>query len=238
MAGWPDAVVLAVVVGAVLWHVRARRRWRRRTVLLALRSADPEIRRAAVLVAICDGARNHLRPLSDRTRDETDETVLDALALVAEEGGTKLGRRRRASQLRTWAEARLSSRAPAAEANPARSIPPPANLHLIDALELIERLTSVALVDSSSRPLPEPVSGRWRTPVRHIDALEVVDVVARCTPDPAPGDAPTRRRTAARGLWRAGPDGIDALLASDLTGHDDGRRPARRRTRERTAASA
>lgn len=239
MAGWSDAVVCAAVTAAVLWHLRARRRWRRRSVRLALRNADPEIRRAAVLVAISDGVRNYVHPLCDLARNETHETVLEALALVAEGGRGKLGRRRRATRLLVWAEARASLRTAADDVRPARPQLPPPWLHLIDALELMDGPTPAALPQPSSESALEAVNGRWRASTRCIDALEVVDVVARCTSTSAAGDSPVRRRKAARGVWRAGPNGIDALLAADLTGYDDQHRPARRRrTKEPSAASA
>ncbi|HYX44394.1 MAG TPA: hypothetical protein VE760_05070, partial [Acidimicrobiales bacterium] len=96
----------------------------------------------------------------------------------------------------------------------------------------------VAPADPPGATALEPVNGRWRAPTRCIDALEVVDVVARGAPLSPSGDPVVRRRRATRGVWRAGPDGIDALLAADLTGRDDQHRQARRRTKEPAAASA
>lgn len=237
MAGWPDGVVCAAVVGALLWHVRACHRGRRRSVGLGLRSGDPEVRRAAVLVAISDGARLHLGALSDRALQETDETVLDALALVAEGDRPNLGRRRRARRLLAWAEARLSSGATAHDDRPARPMLPAPTLHLLDALELMDRVTPAAPADPSPGPSLEPVDGRWRVPARSIDALEVVDLVARGMSLSPLGESGVRRRRAVRGVWRSGPDEIDALLASEVTGFDEQHRPARRRTKERAAAS-
>ena len=239
MAPWPDAAVVAAGAIAVLSHVRARRSCRRRPVRLALESVDPEVRRAAVLVAKCDGVARHLRMLSARTRTETDETVLDALELAVQGRRRRLGRRRRGAQLPLSADMRVPSRATSDDASPSSSQLPAPTWQIIDALEVMEAAVPMGLAKAASEPSLEPVRSAWRTPPRLIDALEVVDVVARRAGEAPAGDSQSRRRRRTRGSWRAGPDEIDALVAADLTGGDaQSRSPSpRRATTERSAAS-
>jgi hypothetical protein len=229
------AAVLAALATAVVFHARARSRWRV-PLRIASGSADPEVRRAAVLLASCNGVSHHLALLLRWTRTETDEAVLSAMARVIH-GGLRMRRPgSRTTELLLWAERHVAScsrLAPRPHGEVVHQQPATEAVALIDPLELIE---AVSMCTTTALPPSAGVERRWRAAVGAIDALEILETLSRSAANgrgPKTGVAELRPAGAARS-WRAGPDEIDALLAADVSGSDQRRasaRPARQRSR-------
>jgi hypothetical protein len=210
--------VVAVAACLALYRLGARR-GAGRAVRRALTAADPDTRRAAVLVAVDHGLGRYAQALCRRVTTEEADSVLVPLAeAVAARGGR--GRRGRCGRLQRWAEAFLAGRTVRRpEGAPRRTTAPAPRgrvddgaAHGLDALELVEALGPLPRQPSAGPPASARPRRQWRADPDELDALKVVDALR----------AGPRRRASAKSAPNgrstpAGTTDIDALL-NELAG--------------------
>ena len=100
-----------IMIGVIAWRVRARRR---PVVMLrrALLNPDVATRRAAVSIAAERGLRPYVQVFAERTRNETDPSVLDAMAEAVARNQWEPANTPALLQLRLWAQSRALHTAP------------------------------------------------------------------------------------------------------------------------------
>ena len=225
-----EGVVAATAATLLVWLAGRSRARRAATPLrLALADADPETRRAAVLVAACHGVDRHARLLLERVGVEDAPCVLVAV-VEAVRGDRSTAASPAVRALQAWAdgfpalpagpEVELVEALPAtasALAEPSRWV-----VDGVDALEVLEAVASVA---SLAPPGPErgevaatSAAGRWRGRWGELDADEVVAAVVAVAAGRASGG--TERPRSTRRRRRPNVD-IDSLL-DELVGIDLG----------------
>jgi hypothetical protein len=106
---------VALLVAGVAWRVQAIRRRRAdfdHRARAALEDADPATRRAAVTVVSGQGLSAVAELLVERTRRESEGSVLDAIAEAVARNQWEPSYRREVFELRLWAQHRLEERTP------------------------------------------------------------------------------------------------------------------------------
>ncbi len=115
-----------LLVAAVAWLVRSRRKHAREKGLnVALQAADPSARIAGLVAAAERGVNESAPALLAVARREEDEDVLDALAKIVAQQAWEGTSRAEAIELRLWARDRLRAQSPPATPPPDDSPAPP-----------------------------------------------------------------------------------------------------------------
>lgn len=102
-----------LLIAAMIWRSRASRQ-QIKAISRALVDADLETRKAALFMASEQGLGPYLQLLAERTRQETEEPVLEALMEVVLRNQWEPSDNRRLIELRLWAEARRAHASAAA----------------------------------------------------------------------------------------------------------------------------
>lgn len=172
-------VALVLAAGLLAWCL-GRRRTATGAVRRALVDPDPEVRRAAVLVAANHGLGRYTPVLCTRVEREPAETVLLALA-EATRARSWCHRRGRRARLARWAEAFAAAPCETVEA---ASEGRRDGRQGIDALAVME----APPLDPQPPPPPprreagtRPPRHRWRALPDGLDALKVLDALPSAT---------------------------------------------------------